>query len=203
MSKRSYPNRDFAWYNDDDRLAIVSVDRTPVSGERTTERYDTFQGDGSNGTITAFVDEGATILATCADHGIIDNNSITINSTADNFDDTYTITKVSKDTFRFSDASTPGAGETATWTSTSVLSGIRLTYHSKYEELSNITHDLKTNGGLDSSLHTAVLCYVKSRLFEDMGDLQKAQYFRQMYEMKVKKHRGRRSGVRNLSVVRL
>ena len=129
-SKLNYPSDYFVWYNDDDRLAILCVDDSSLPGERTSEKYDTYQG-------------------------------------------------------------------------ATVENGIRINFHSKYEELSNITHDLKTNGGLDSALHTAVLCYVKSRLFEDAGDLQKAQYFRQMYELKVKKHRGRRSGVRNLSVTRL
>ena len=130
MAKRDFPNNYFAWYNDDDRLAILCIDTTASSGENTRERYDTYQ-DGD------------------------------------------------------------------------VTDGIRLTFHSKYEELSDITHNLKTNGGLDSALHTAVLCYVKSRLFEDLGDLQKAQYFRQMYEMKIRKHRSRRAGVRGLSVPRI
>ena len=66
-----------------------------------------------------------------------------------------------------------------------------------------ITNDLYTNVGLDSSLHNAVVCYLKARLFEDVGDFQKAQYFRVMYEKIVKKHRSRRSGVRFLSVPRL
>ena len=44
-NKRTYPNSYFAWYNDDDRLAILSQDTTNTSGERTQEKYDTFQGD--------------------------------------------------------------------------------------------------------------------------------------------------------------
>ena len=38
MAKRTYPNDNFAWYNDDDRLAILCEDNESVSGERTTER---------------------------------------------------------------------------------------------------------------------------------------------------------------------
>ena len=132
MAVLNYPNSNFVWYNDDDRLAILCIDSSNSTGETTKEKYDTFQNDGVD-----------------------------------------------------------------------ITAGLRITYHSKYEELSSISHDLKINGGLDSALHTAALCYVKSRLFEDAGDLQKAQYFRQMYEVKVKKHRGRKSGVRNLSVTRL
>ena len=44
-NKRTYPNDYFAWYNDDDRIAILSEETTSTSGERTSERYDTFQGD--------------------------------------------------------------------------------------------------------------------------------------------------------------
>ena len=44
-NKRTYPNNYFAWYNDDNRLAILSEDTTVSSGERTKEKYDTYQGD--------------------------------------------------------------------------------------------------------------------------------------------------------------
>ena len=40
-NKRTYPNDYFAWYNDDKRLAIVCLDTTSTSGERTKEKYDT------------------------------------------------------------------------------------------------------------------------------------------------------------------
>ena len=204
-NKRTYPNSYFAWYNDDNRIAILAQDTTSTSGERTKEKYDTFQGDGSSGSITAFADEGDTILATDADHGLINGDTITINSSADNFDDEYEITKVSKDTFRFTDASTPGTSpdETGTWSATNVLSGIRVTYHAKYEEATLTTNNLQSDLGLDSALHNAVLCYVKSRLYEDDEDLEYSQYFRAMYENKIKKFRGRRSAVRHLAVPRL
>ena len=78
-----------------------------------------------------------------------------------------------------------------------------MTYHSKYEEVSAVTDNLKTNAGLNSALHNSVLCYVKARLLEDNGNFQEAQYFRQLYDVKVKKHRGRRSGIRHLSVPRI
>ena len=129
-NKRTYPNTYFAWYNDDDRLAILTQDTTSTSEESTKEKYDTYQGSD-------------------------------------------------------------------------VTNGIRITFHSKYEEVTAVDNDLKTHAGLDSSLHNAALCYIKSRLFEDMGDLQKAQYFMTMYTQKIKKHKGRRSGVRFLSVPRL
>ena len=129
-NKRTYPNTYFAWYNDDARVAILVLDTTTTSGERTREKYDSYQGSD-------------------------------------------------------------------------VTNGIRITFHSKYEEVTAVTDNLQSGAGLDSALHSAVVCYVKSRLFEDSGDIQRAQYFRTMFEQKVKKHRGRRAGVRFLAVPRL
>jgi hypothetical protein len=129
-NKRTYPNTYFAWYNDDERLAILCQDTTSSSGERTKEKYDTYQdADVSN--------------------------------------------------------------------------GIRITYKSKYGTIDAQTEDLKTEAGLDSGLHPAVVCYIKSRLLEDVGDLEKAQYFNKMYDKMVKQYPLRKSGVRNLSVPRL
>ena len=129
-NKRTYPNSYFAWYNDDNRVAILAQDTTATSGERTTERYDTYQGDD-------------------------------------------------------------------------VSSGLRITFHSKYETVSAVTENLKTNIGLDSGLHPAVVCYIKGRMFEDAGDVQRAQYFRAMYDKMVKQYPLRKSGVRTLAVPKL
>ena len=128
--KRTYPNDYFAWYNDDNRIAIVCEDTATTSGERTKEKYDSYQG-------------------------------------AD------------------------------------VSSGLRITYHYKYTTVDSPTNDLKTNAGLDSGMHVSVLCYVKARMFEDMGDLEKAQYFRAMYTKMMKEYPLRKTGVRTLSVPRL
>ena len=131
MAKRDYPNKNFAWFNDEQRVGIVCIDTTSTTtSERTTELYDSYQGDD-------------------------------------------------------------------------VTSGLRITVSSKYETIDAQTDDLRTDGGLDSGLHVALLCYVKSRLFEDSGDLQKAQYFREMYDKKVKQYPLRKSGVRNLAVPKL
>ena len=127
MAKRDFPNSSFAWFNDENRVAILAQDTTSTSGERTTERYDTYQ-----------------------------------------------------------DADITG--------------GLRITFHAKYQTISAVTDDLKTTGGLDSGLHPMVVCYIKSRLFEDVGDLEKAQYFRTMYETNVKKYPLRKTGVRQLAV---
>ena len=129
-NKRTYPNTYFAWYNDDDRVAILAQDTTTTSSERTKEKYDTFQGDD-------------------------------------------------------------------------VTNGLRITYHSKYETVTSQSNDLKDAVGLDSGLHVSVVCYLKARMFEDAGDLQRAQYFRAMYEKMMKTYPLRKTGVRHLSVPRL
>ena len=129
-NKRTYPNNYFAWYNDDSRVAILSEDTAATSGERTTERYDTYQGDD-------------------------------------------------------------------------ITDGLRITYHSKYETVDAVTDDLKDDAGLDSGMHVSVLCYIKARLFEDAGDLQKAQYFRKMHTKMIKEYPLRKTGVRQLAVPRL
>ena len=129
-SKRTYPNDYFAWYNDDERLAVLCQDTSATSAERTQEKYDTYQG-------------------------------------AD------------------------------------VTAGIRITYKSKYGTIDAQSEDLKTTAGLDSGLHPAVLCYIKGRMFEDAGDLQRAQYFRAMFDKMVKQYPLRKSGVRSLAVPRL
>ena len=130
VDKRTFPNNYFAYYNDDNRLAILCQDTTSTSAERTSEKYDTYQG-------------------------------------AD------------------------------------VTAGIRVTYKSKYGTIDAVTEDLKTTAGLDSGLHLMVVCYVKARMYEDMGDMQKAQYFRQMYEKDMKQYPLRKSGVRQLSVPKM
>ncbi len=130
VNKRTYPNDYFAWYNDDQRLAIICEDTTATSGERTKEKYDTYQGDD-------------------------------------------------------------------------ISNGIRITYKSKYGTIDAQTEDLKTEAGLDSGLHPAVVCYMKSRMFEDTGDVQRAQYFRNMYDKMVKQYPLRKSGVRVLSVPKM
>ena len=128
--KRTYPNDYFAWYNDDERLAILCEDTTSTSGERTKEKYDTYQGSD-------------------------------------------------------------------------ITAGIRITYTSKYGTIDAQGEDLKTEAGLDSGLHPAVVCYIKSRLLEAAGDVQRAQYFRAMYDKMTSKYPLRKSGVRILSVPKL
>ena len=128
--KRTYPNSYFSWHNDDDRLAILCEQASSSSGEKTRERYDSYQGS-------------------------------------------------------------------------TVSNGIRITYHSKYETASAVTEDLKSDLGVDSGLHKYVLDYIKCRMYENIGNLENAQYHMQMYQRGIKRWPHRKSGVRFLSVPKI
>ena len=131
MATRDKPNDYFAWYNDDDRLAIV-------------ERQ--INTDESKGV---------------------------------------------------------SSGEYDTYTSSTVTDGIKMTIHSKYETATALTDDLQTTCGLNESMHVHVLEYVKSRILEDQGELDKAGFFKGKYESGVMKTPTRKSGVRVLLVAEL
>ena len=92
-----------------------------------------------------------------------------------------------------------------TYQDADVTNGLRITYHSKYTPIttSNLTGQLSTTHGVDTGLQACLLYYVKARLFEDQGNLQQAQYFRQMYEREVKRYPSRKSGVRILAVPKI
>ena len=130
-NKRTYPNDYFAWYNDDNRLAIVNK-----------------------------------VTSTDNDDGFV-------------------------------------SGEYDTYSDSDIANGLKIHYHAKYPKVKNIEDDLYKDVKLDSGLHPSILCFIKARLFEDTGDLQKSQYFRTMYEKMMKQYPSRRSGVRSLSVPRL
>ena len=207
-NKRTYPNSNFAWYNDDDRLAILCEDNTSTSGERTTERYDTFQGTGNlSGTITDADCSGTTITFTSAAHGLATGDRVSVSGTTNFNDDNLAsqrVTVTGTDTFTMTrSTSDSNTNETGSFVSLFIDNGLRITYHSKYGTIDAQTEDLKTEAGLDSGLHPMVVCYIKARMFEDSGDMQRAQYFRQMYEKGVHQYPLRKSGVRALAVPRM
>ena len=204
MASRTYPNDYFAWFNDDQRLAILCLDTaSTTSAERTTERYDTFQDGGNlSGTITATsTSAGSSVNVTSTAHGLTTDDRITISGTT-TYDGTYSITLVDANTFTIS-ATNSESSETGSWVSQFVDNGIRITYKSKFETVTAVTEDLDDDIGLDTSLHPQLVCYMKSRLYEDQGNFEQANYFRQMYENQMMKQRSRKSGVRGLSVPNL
>ena len=202
INKRTYPNDYFAWYNDDSRLAIVSKDTTNDSSDRTSEKYDSFQGDGDlSGTITASSTvAGSFVDLTSASHGLAVNDRVTISGTTSyNGNHAVTAIGVGGNTFRIA-ATNSESSETGTWVSLFINDGLRITYHAKYESVSAQSHDLQTAAGVDSGLHPAIVCFVKARLYEDQGDMERAMYFRRMYEKAVMQYPSRKSGVRVLAV---
>ena len=204
MASRTYPNDYFACFNDDQRLAILCLDTaSTTSSERTTEKYDTYQDGGNlSGTITATsTSAGASVNVTSTAHGLTTDDRITISGTT-TYDGTYSITLVDANTFTIS-ATNSTSTETGSWVSLFVDNGIRITYKSKFETVTAVTEDLDDDIGLDTGLHPQLVCYMKSRLYEDQGNFEQANYFRQMYENQMMKQRSRKSGVRGLSVPNL
>ena len=201
MAERTYPNDYFAWYNDDQRLAILSLDTTSTSSaERTTEKYDTFQGAGNlSGNITqTSTGAGATVTFTSASHNLAVGDRVTVSSTTSN-DASYSVTAVATNTFTVS-ATNSESSETGSWVSLFIDNGLRITYKAKYTEVSAVTNNLDTDIGLDTSLHPSLVCYVKSRIYEDQGNFEQSNYFRNMYEQQIMKQRSRKSGVSTLAV---
>ena len=131
MATRDRPNTNFAWYNDDDRLAIVVNQASSNSDKGTT------------------------------------------------------------------------AGDYDTYLDASVTNGIKITVHSTYETMDALTDDLATSAGLDTTMHAHVLDYVKSRILEDMGQIEQSNYFRVKYEKGIQRKSINRSGVRVLLVPKL
>ena len=104
-----------------------------------------------------------------------------------------------------SSSSTNGttSGEYDTFLDSTVTDGLRLVMHAKYEKLSNLTDDLQSTAKLDSTMHAFVLDFVKSRILEDMGQVEPSQYFRTKFENGIQKKPTRKSGIRTLLVPQL
>jgi hypothetical protein len=210
MAKRDYPNDYYAWFNDDNRLAIVE---RKTSSDTTKGidigEYDTYNGTGNlSGTISDADCSGTTItFTTSAVHGLATGDTVSISGT-DSFNDdnlaSQSVTVTSTTAFTMTrSSSSSNTNETGTFTSLFVDNGIRITIHSKYETASNLTDDLESTCGLNEIMHINVLEYVKSRILEDMGDMEKSRYFREKYERGVQKKSTRKSGVRVLLVPEL
>jgi hypothetical protein len=213
MATRNYPNDYFVWFNDDQRLGVLCLDTTSTDSTAiTNERYDTFQGDGNlSATITGVTRSGSVATyTTSAAHGLAVGDRISISGTT-NFNDSDLASKAvqtvpSTTTFTMSLSAETASNETsitASLTSLFIDNGLRITYKSKYETVSAITEDLDTDIGLDTSLHPSLVAYLKHRLYEDQGEMDKVGYFKNVYDQSVMKQRSRKSGVRVLAVPKL
>ncbi len=94
-------------------------------------------------------------------------------------------------------------GKYDTYDNENVTNGLRIHYHAKYPSVSSLSSDLSTSSYVDTGLHPSIVDYVKFRLEEDMGNLEKAQYFYAKYESSIKSFPHRKSGHRSLSVPKL
>ena len=203
--KRNYPNDYFCWYNDDDRIAILERVTSTDSTETHSEPWDSFQSDGDlSGNITA-TSTSSTVVLTSTGHGLTTGDRVTISGTT-TYDGNRTITRVNDDTFSITDSnstSDEGAASGVTWTSLFVNNGLRVSGNTRYAHTTASTDALKASLGLDIGLHRYLVCYVRARLLEDVGQLQQAMYYRKMFEDGMKKFPHRKSGIRRLSVPRL
>jgi len=206
--------------------SLVTNDRITISG---TALYDgnyaltaaatttTFTFSSSEVAATAdtisglSVSSGTATATTSVAHGYSIGDVVYIDAANNTYDEQVTIVSVADSThFTYTtsegDISTTGVvGDTGSFTSLFINDGLRITYHSKYEDVTtgNLTSELSSTHGVDTGMQNALLCYVKARLYEDQGDIQKAQYFRAMYNKQIKQYPSRKSGVRQLSVPRL
>jgi len=107
---------------------------------------------------------------------------------------------------RASTDTTNKEGAYDTYNESSITDGIRIHYHAKYPEVSELTDDLAGFGSpansafVDTWLHSAVLDYVKARVEEDNGAFEKSVFFMNKYKLKIHQYPHRKSGVRQLSV---
>ena len=74
---------------------------------------------------------------------------------------------------------------------------------SKYIAANYYDDNLADNNKVDSGLHEALLNYVKSRLEEDMGNVDKSMYYKSKYRNKVRTYPHRKKGLRGLKVPHL
>lgn len=202
-ARRTYPNSNFAWYNDDSRLAVVCVETDNTSGERTTEKYDTWQGQGDlSGTITNIAQSSTTVTVTSS-NSLQADDRVTISGTT-NYNGTFTVATASSSQYTYTTSSGSPATETSgSWVTKHINDGLRITYISKYEEATAINKDLYSDLGMDTGMQMNILYYVKARLYEDAGDLEKASYFRNLFTKGIHQYPSKRSGVRTLSLPRL
>ena len=69
----------------------------------------------------------------------------------------------------------------------SIGMGLRIRYKANYRPVSKIDEDLDGYSNLHESLHPALVCYVKSRLYEDAGDMEMREFFMREFKRQLEK----------------
>ena len=79
---------------------------------------------------------------------------------------------------------------------------MRIHYHSRYTEITDDTagleKDINVDIGVKYGLHLALIDYVRARLAEDDGDLQRSNNYYRNFKQKVKQYPYRKSAVRGI-----
>ena len=75
---------------------------------------------------------------------------------------------------------------------------LRVHYHARYSPISDLDQDINTDIGLKYGLHLALLDYVRSRLEEDEGNMDKASFYFARFTSRIKKFPYRRSSTRSI-----
>ena len=77
---------------------------------------------------------------------------------------------------------------------------LRLHYHARYTPVTGLEQDLNTVIGVKYGLHLALIDYIRARLHEDAGDMQRSSYFYAKFKERVQKYPYRKSGQRGIQL---
>ena len=75
---------------------------------------------------------------------------------------------------------------------------LQIYFHARYNNVNNLEQHINNDIGLPSGLQTAIVYYIKYRLAEDDNDLRLAGYYWKKFQIKIKQHPYRKSGVRGI-----
>ena len=92
------------------------------------------------------------------------------------------------------------SGKLESWPESDVGDGLRIHYTAKYEAAQYFDNNFRDDLGVDSGLHIAILEFVKHRLEEDLGNIQKSAYFLQKYKQKINTYPHSRKGIRGIKL---
>ena len=92
------------------------------------------------------------------------------------------------------------SGKLESWSEADVGDGLRIHYTAKYEAAKYFDNNFRDDLGVDSGLQIAILEFIKHRLEEDLGNMQKSAYFLQKYRQKISTYPHSRKGIRGIKL---
>ena len=81
-----------------------------------------------------------------------------------------------------------------------IANGYKDTRNQKFDAAQYFDNNFRDDLGVDSGLHIAILEFVKHRLEEDLGNIQKSAYFLQKYKQKISTYPHSRKGTRGIKL---